>query len=554
MRRLYAVRFDVEPPSRDHGLVTGQTLDLLWAWVCGGEPPVREWTSGRWQLRDRSLIAGRIREGGTLLYRAMATVTSPEAPSVSWRWVADLACTDERLDFGLVLDVIGMGSSLPVVPTPEIVRNLVGAGARSGPVALAMHATEITGKEHVHFLANDWLLSDDRRIPVVAFSTKAGSTSTFAVGRDEIDRFAETVAGHARVVCLSTETDAALLSDRLPDGREIADGVVRVYRPSIRSGAHPLYRPLRLTTFTLRDLARTLRFDAARNYRVPPGVSAVAVDHTRAAKESPSISRLKTAQDLDATIEEYGRQIDRLMDVIAIQDQKLAAKDAEVSEREVSIAELEDRVAHLDLVASSPARRWEVKVEQVGARRRVATSVLERLDAIAEELRIEIETDPEAAPDEVDLPLPERPEEPVPDSITEVLLWAAEQFGGTLVITKDAEDIAMLQLSSASVPLDRLWSALCSMDEVATRWQRGEAILGGIENAMADLGFHVGHTSTASLGRYGHEYSFTYQGTRVHVNEHIRLSRRHRLYWYTSVEERRFVINHIGIHLPTTSD
>ncbi len=139
-----------------------------------------------------------------------------------------------------------------------------------------------------------------------------------------------------------------------------------------------------------------------------------------------------------------------------------------------------------------------------------------------------------------------------PGDIEEALLLALDRFPATLTITEAAERSAM-QINRDDVPVRRMWAALQALDQVADLWQRGELPPTGREGALRDLGFPVAHLSEHTLGRYRHAYTFSHGGRSVHVNQHLRLSRSCRIYWYEFEDERRFVINHIGTPLPDVS-
>jgi hypothetical protein len=199
----------------------------------------------------------------------------------------------------------------------------------------------------------------------------------------------------------------------------------------------------------------------------------------------------------------------------------------------------------LKLELSSPSRLHQVASAEARGRQQLAREVSEALDPVLTLLDDEREPADEETLAEIAGLLPEEG----PGDVEEALILAMERFPATLTITEAAERSAM-QMNRSVVPVRRLWSALLALDQVAAMWQRDELTAAGKDGALKDLGFTVGHVSDPALGRNRHHYFFTHDGRQVHVDQHLRLSRRYRIYWYESEEERRIVINHIGAHLP----
>jgi hypothetical protein len=150
-------------------------------------------------------------------------------------------------------------------------------------------------------------------------------------------------------------------------------------------------------------------------------------------------------------------------------------------------------------------------------------------------------------PDETD----ERPEWPEPTTLMDALIQAKDAFPETLVFTRAAED-SVLAMNPAGNPPARLWRIFCEMDEVCRRWRTNE-LSQSIHATFQERGLVVKYVSEVTKGRHPHKYFFTYKGERVSVGPHLETSRGERVYWYEDEDDRQFVVNHVGVHLPDTS-
>ena len=553
MTRIYATRFDLDRPGRTAATVGAQTVEQMWAWAFPDELPTKKWEKGEWRTEGREVVCDQARRRDASFYRLILTHPAPADPAVTWRWITDLVVGAERVQFGLLLeekrsaDVEGAPASL--VATPDLVLTLVDGGARSGRIQLSTRATDIRGEDEVRFLAEDWLLDPQRTIPVVVFTSRLGlgaGDGRYAVDRAEIDAVAGAAAGQAKVVCLPVAGETRVLGSALPERREVFNGAARIYWPGVGSGTHPLHLADRVNRFVLQSMVTTMRAAATQTYRISRTAAELEAEHQRTTQGALVQGRLQATQDLQERLEVYGREVEALLE-------ESMAKSKQLADREERIAELETDVTRLQLEGSHAHRLWERHVASAEARRTQAEQLLEQLEPFIDGLRVQAQApEEELAEQPVDgrPPEDELQPEPEPVDIDEALLWAMERFAGTLEITHDAAETATRQITDGDVPPARLWSALAALDEVASRWQRDEVPPGGRALSLKELGFPVGRISMTALGQHRHNYEFTYNGVRVHVDQHVRLSRRHRIYWYENEAERRFVINHIGIHLP----
>ena len=143
---------------------------------------------------------------------------------------------------------------------------------------------------------------------------------------------------------------------------------------------------------------------------------------------------------------------------------------------------------------------------------------------------------------------PEPPDEP--SSVLEAVEWAADRCAG-LVFLDDARESA--RRATYRQPA-RVLRALLAMDRAVLAWQQDQ-LDGGFRNVLADQGVDYGHgLSTATLGRFPHEYKRTYRGKRIELGPHVRLGRGSpeaccRIYFYLDEDARLCVVGHVGNHL-----
>lgn len=152
-------------------------------------------------------------------------------------------------------------------------------------------------------------------------------------------------------------------------------------------------------------------------------------------------------------------------------------------------------------------------------------------------------------------PTPEETEEeqlwPEPATLVDAVIQAQAAFEETLVFTRKAED-GVIRMNSADNSPARLWTILRGMDEVCRRW-RTETLGMPFHMAFGQLGLTLKDVSDITKGRNPDSYCFTHKGERVSLGPHLQISRGERVYWYVDEEDRQFVINHIGQHLPDST-
>jgi len=126
-----------------------------------------------------------------------------------------------------------------------------------------------------------------------------------------------------------------------------------------------------------------------------------------------------------------------------------------------------------------------------------------------------------------------------------------EAYPDTLVITDRA--LASCEQMNPNNPPARLWRIFQSMDDVCWRWRTDTLDNMSIAMASQQLGFKMSLVSDVTKARHPNAYYFTYKGSRVSVGPHVQISGGERVYWYQDEDDRQFVVNHVGGHLPDST-
>jgi hypothetical protein len=139
----------------------------------------------------------------------------------------------------------------------------------------------------------------------------------------------------------------------------------------------------------------------------------------------------------------------------------------------------------------------------------------------------------------------------VPDTLVGAVFQAADAFPDTLVF-KNAALESCERMNTADNSPARLWRIFQTMDDVCRRW-RTDTLGMPIATAFQQAGFPLSLVSEVTRGRHRRAYEFTHEGERVVLSPHVDISRGERVYWYNDDENRQFVVNHIGQHLPDST-
>jgi hypothetical protein len=102
---------------------------------------------------------------------------------------------------------------------------------------------------------------------------------------------------------------------------------------------------------------------------------------------------------------------------------------------------------------------------------------------------------------------------------------------------------------------DRILRGLLDIAYIAMLYHYNILTTGFLE-AFQKLGqSFTPNVSDTAKGKYGSHYTFTWQGKKIVVDPHLRFGRGNpnvcaRIYWYVEKEEHKFIICHVGEHLP----
>jgi hypothetical protein len=344
---------------------------------------------------------------------------------------------------------------------------------------------------------------------VVLFSpTQDGN---YVPTRGAIDQLARDTIGVAHVYYLSEPSDTFRLSDRVGKMMSVWSGALRTYWPGFSLTGSPFDHPIlfrdRIGPWVVEWLRRQMITRAAGTWAVPAEVRELLVRRRQEVERDELKARLQAAQSDLAMFELYREEIERLSVERDLLAELLASSEAEATGYEKEIDRQADEIRQL---------RYRIRVGL---------------------------SSPTESEDEITWP--------EPSTLVEAILQAAEAYPDTLVIT-DRALASCEQMNPADNAPARLWRIFQSMDDVCRRW-RTDTLKMSIAMALQQLGFKMSLVSEVTKGRHPNAYYFTYKGRRVSVGPHVQISRGERVYWYQDDDDRQFVVNHVGEHLPDST-
>ena len=188
----------------------------------------------------------------------------------------------------------------------------------------------------------------------------------------------------------------------------------------------------------------------------------------------------------------------------------LAAKDDELREKSEEIYKLRARVADLDHALNGNDLHLEAPTDTVP----VALAATSLLDAV----RI--------AQDEAD--------------------WAAIEF-----LPAAFESAKRVQVDDPNDALTKLRALI----DVAQDFHDSPGDGTWIKKAFEQRGIRYSpKVGPSTKGQHADDYTCLWDNNgeprKISFDSHIRLSQRHRVYWYEAKQERKFVVGHVGDHLP----
>jgi hypothetical protein len=313
------------------------------------------------------------------------------------------------------------------------------------------------------------------------------------------------------VYFLNEPGDTFRLSDRVGKAMSVWNGALRTYWPGFSLGGSPFDHPIlfqdRIGPWVVEWLRRQMIARSVSSWVVPARIRELLIRRRQAMERDELRARLDAAQSDLAMLDLYREETEKL---IVERDQlvaTLAASEAEATRYEQEVDRQADEIRQL---------RYRIRVG----------------------ISPTTETEEEIA-------------WPEPSTLVEAILQAAEAYPDTLVMTDRALASCERMNPADNLPA-RLWRIFQSMDDVCRRW-RTDTLKMPIATALQQLGFTVSLVSEVTKGRHPNAYFFTYKGRRVSVGPHVQISRGERVYWYQDEEDRQFVVNHVGEHLPDST-
>jgi hypothetical protein len=442
-------------------------------------------------------------------------------PTLGWRVLAELAAPPEEVRFTLRLSQESLEArvrpAIDVPGRPRIVRDLArGLGGFLDGRELTGRPNEVRSDDIAGLVQ---LLTDTtRRLPVVIASVLPET------GRPVTDPFelASQLIGIAHIYSILTVPATYELTDHVGKSLSVFDGAVRIYWPGFGTDADPYVHRLWLArtvdVLDRRGSAADRRDGFARHLlglvgdvaalRVPPDPWIRALRRDREARvrvaEREEWARLAAEAETipDAFADEFdrrGQRIEELEFALAIADEERGRLEADNARMARSFADIQAAVSRERSEVDEPAIR--------------ASSIPEALELVAAEH---------------------------PDA---------------LVVLRDAYESA----GDTRYPqIERASAALLAVAQVAQGWHDGTLGM-SFDDAFQEQGFELRSVSEVTRGRHSREYVRQYKGGRVFLSPHLALGDGGstdtilRIYWHLDEEDRRFVIGHVGRHLPDSS-
>jgi hypothetical protein len=509
--RVYGATFRLRSTDRSSDELLADAANGTWRWATGSEGGT--WVDGRNKYSRGDVVAETATDDGIEVRHLTLSHPDEQDPAASWRTTVDLVRSGRVIDvFGLLTrrDPAG-GERLPgrFVTIPKIIRELADLGASSGrhPISSQPHA--VGGSESVEEFVEGVLLDPARNLPVILFSPT--SEGDFVPSREAIDSLARGTLGVAHVYYLREPRDTFELSDRLGKQFSAWNGAVRLYWPGFKQSNSPFDHPLfvrnRIGPWVIEWLRRDMISRRLETLTPLPVVAGLLDKHRRERERNELIARLSAAQDDLAMLDLYRDEVERLS-----------------YERD-------------DLIKTNSAKDAELQHQQSELKRQ-ADEIRDLKYRLRSNLHAPTETDDEITWLE-------------PETLEEAVLQAADAFTDTLVFTEKAFSSAS-RMNTADNPPSRLWRIFRTMDDVCRRW-RTDTLGMPISTAFQQAGFPLAQVSDVTKGRYRDAYHFSYKGERVSVGPHVDISKGERVYWYNDEEDRQFIVNHIGQHLPDST-
>lgn len=437
----------------------------------------------------------------------------PDQYDKSLGWVIALSLLRQGAGLLLSLELAVTGLQLVIAPasiklgSPRLIRDI----ARLRSIRLEGHPYSLTpalvGAEHVELLVSE-LTDSTRPYPIVLVSRRVQDDLP-SINSNEL---AERLAGVAKVYELADKWAAFRLTEEIGKTLSCYGGAVRLYWPRFNDQANPFTHPLWMP-WQLRDADATERtlgqlcnmvFDAAAFRHVEPlAISRIRSVSEREAREAARNSGAKSEDELLDDLIEMEQKLTAIQNTNAelLQENKTLRENAAVL------------VAHT---------AWK---DQTPPTAQAQASVV--------------------------------PEPALPASVEEAVRQAEAK-------SKNVRFLPSAHSSALASPYkhpERVQEALAALEEVASIWSDtiGSGKAGGsLRQLFKARGFdYADDVSQTSKGKWGGEYTATYNGVELDISPHITLGAKQpdtclSIHWAWHKDEKVVLVAHVGRHKTNT--
>lgn len=525
MRPVYAARLAVSPqPAAPTSDVFDGVVALARQWLAEGAAryDVRVPTAPAESFRLAgpsarfAVEAEHLATAGRRAWRAAIEQPTRTAPTLRLRSDVQVRPDGD----GCVVTIRLLAVPMDDASVPETVRfdppRLVPALLEAFPVAVgnlpASTRPKRCGEAAVGALVRD-LTHPGREIPMVVLSACPDGTISI-----DPRLTAQTLAGIARVVRLADFATAMRLTEAVGKPLSCYEGAVRVYWPGFRPGddryLHPLWTAAAIAgRGAAGEMPGVLlrRIGAVAGQRIDPDPAVVALARAVARDQAEALER--------------HRQAPRGTD--AEQEELLDLAWAEIAQLRLRIAELEREQDDLQqtIAAGFSWREAFERTREQGEPVEDHDVPQDRIDGLR--------------------------------TLADAVQLVQETLAGPHV---EFADSALKSATKAPFQGDprQAYDALVAICEVADLYHGGRLATTFADQFRERGQDYRANVSPTALGHYPNHYTFGSSKGKVVVGPHLAIGRGNRrnslrLYWHVDDEERRFVICHVGEHLPDTT-
>ncbi len=530
MRTVYATQFEIGAPT-----------DVFANWAAALDA-TRRWVEGFYARKQFSFAypadGGQVRPADDHLVEVdlqqpnqtsrLCTLdwTHPDDSDGTLRWQLQVttALSSGALECSILVRV--SSNSFSIIPArftlrrPGLVRTLVESlPCENAGVPLRRAARILRVGELREFVAVS-LANPQRALPVVVVSKDVYSEQPAVVPDDLADR----LVGLAEVAVTADKWAGFQLTDEIGTKTlSCYDGAVRLYWPGFSVYAQPAHHPLwlksqiewhesngrPLSDFLMRMLAGIASFRHTDGRTI------------RSAREAVRRERARHLEDLRAKVAKGG---EGQADLESMIDELWAENDKLKKERDEAYGRRDELERDLQAAKANLETMYQYQSE--------AEPTKPASQAVVAEV--------------------------VLSNVLEATRAAAAEFDENLLFLDSAFDAAK---NSPFQRPERVYEALQAIDEVCSEWRQSlesGSSMGTWESAFERRGFdYKNEISQTTRTKYGHEYTFVYEGHKRLFEKHITegAKQAHKcfsIHMYRDEDARKVVIGHVGRHLTNT--